>query len=136
MLYGRGAGAFPTGSAIIADILDAARGSARKTFTQLQFFQNPRGDLPTLPKSAILSRYYLRLMVTDQPGVMGKLANALGEREISIASLIQKEEQLAGKIPIVILTHQTAEGRFLDAVRTLAELPFVAQPPIYYHLEN
>src|SRR6185436_4851703 len=65
MLYGRGAGMMPTGSAIVSDIVDAARGSARQAFTKLQFFQNPRADLPVIPIDKIRSRYYLRFHVAD-----------------------------------------------------------------------
>lgn len=135
MLYGRGAGMMPTGSAIVADIMDAARGSARQTFTKLQFFQNPRADLPVIPFGKIRSRYYVRFTVLDRPGVMGKLATVLGNFGVSIASVIQKEPHATGEVPIVLLTHNTIEERFREAVTEIERLEFVKKPGAHYRVE-
>jgi homoserine dehydrogenase len=128
MFYGRGAGKLPTASAIVADIVDAARGSASQTFTKLQFFQKDRPALPVVPMAQVQSRYYVHFRVTDRPGVMGKLAAVLGEHEVSIASLIQKDQQANGEVSIIILTHQTLEERFRRALKEIEALPFVRQP--------
>lgn len=135
MLYGRGAGMLPTGSAVVADIMDAARGSARQTFTKLQFFQNPRADLPVIPFGKIRSRYYVRFSVLDRPGVMGKLATVLGNFGVSIASVIQKEPHASGDVPIVMLTHNTIEERFREAVAEISHLDFVRRPGAFYRVE-
>jgi len=136
MLYGRGAGMMPTGSAVVSDIVDAARGSARQAFTKLQFFQNPRADLPVVPIEKIRSRYYIRFSVADQSGVMGKLATVLGSHGVSIASVIQKEPHEGGEVPVVILTHLTLEERFRRAIREIELLPFIKKPTSFLRVED
>ncbi|MCY3018978.1 MAG: homoserine dehydrogenase [Planctomycetota bacterium] len=136
MLYGRGAGMMPTGSAIVADIVDAARGSARQAFTKLQFFQNPRADLPVIPIGRITSRYYVRFCVVDKPGVMGKIATMLGQHGISIASVMQKEPHESGDVPVVILTHATVENRFQAALREIARQEFNKRPASLLRVED
>ncbi|MGD0092279.1 MAG: homoserine dehydrogenase [Planctomycetota bacterium] len=136
MLYGRGAGMLPTGSAIVADIVDAARGSARQAFTKLQFFQNPRADLPVVPIGKIRSRFYVRFCVLDQPGVMGKIATILGAHGVSIASVIQKEPHAGGDVPVVILTHATLEEHFQAALREIAKEAFVRRPSSFLRVED
>jgi homoserine dehydrogenase len=136
MFYGRGAGMMPTGSAIVADILDAARGSAAQTFTKLQFFQNPRSDLPAVPIRKTRSRYYLRFNVSDRPGVVGRITTELGEHEVSLASLIQKEPQSSDAVPIVMLTHQTVEERVRAALDKIAGLEFLRGPSACYRVED
>lgn len=136
MLYGRGAGMMPTASAIVSDIVDAARGSARQSFTKLQFFQNPRADLPVIPIDKIRSRYYLRFHVADQPGAMGKIATMLGAQSVSIASVVQKEPQESGDVPIVMLTHTTIEGRLKRALKEIEALPFILKPTVFFRVED
>ena len=136
MLYGRGAGMMPTASAVVADIVDAARGSARQTFTKLQFFQNPRADLPVIPMHKTRSRYYVRFRVADQPGAMGRIASLLGERGVSIASVIQKEPHEGGDVPIVMLTHNTIEERFFGALEEIERQPFVKKPTCFFRVED
>ena len=136
MLYGRGAGMMPTASAVVADIVDAARGSARQTFTKLQFFQNPRADLPVIPMHKTRSRYYVRFRVADQPGAMGRIASLLGERGVSIASVIQKEPHEGGDVPIVMLTHNTIEERFFGALKEIERQPFVKKPTCFFRVED
>ena len=136
MLYGRGAGMMPTASAIVADLVDVSRGSARQAFTKLQFFQNPRADLPVIPIGKIRSRYYVRFTVADQPGAMGKIATVLGTQGVSIASVIQKEPQESGDVPIVILTHNTIEERFNAALKEIQILSFVKRPSCFFRVED
>jgi len=136
MFYGRGAGMMPTASAIVADIADAARGSARQTFTKLQFFQNPRADLPVIPIQKTRSRYYVHFNVLDRPGVMGKIATVLGEHSVSIASVIQKEPQEGGDVPVVMLTHNTIEERFVAALKQIESMPWVRQRSCFFRVED
>jgi homoserine dehydrogenase len=136
MLYGRGAGMLPTASAVLADVVDAARGSARQTFTKLQFFQNPRADLPVIPMSKTRSRYYVRFRVADQPGAMGRIATVLGAHGVSIASVLQKEPHEGGDVPIVMLTHNTIEERFRAALAEIEELTFVRKPSCFFRVED
>ncbi len=136
MLYGRGAGMLPTASAIVADVMDAARGSAQQTFTKLQFFQNPRADLTVIPQGKIRSRYYVRFTVEDRPGAMGKVATVLGEFGLSIASVIQKERHASGLTHIVMLTHLAIEERFQEALAAIEQLSFIRKPSAFYRVED
>lgn len=136
MFYGRGAGMMPTGSAIVADIVDAARGSAARTFTKLQFFQNPRADLPVLPPDEARSRFYVRFNVEDRPGVMGRICTVLGRHGVSMASVIQKEPHASGCVPIVMLTHVTLEQNFLKAIREIKGLKLLRGPSRYLRVED
>jgi homoserine dehydrogenase len=136
MLYGRGAGMMPTGSAIVSDIVDAARGSARQAFTKLQFFQNPRADLPVIPIGKIRSRYYVRFCVEDQPGVMGKLATVLGGHGVSIASVVQKEPHEGEYVPVVMLTHGTVEERFRKALKEIDGMGFIRKATSFLRVED
>jgi homoserine dehydrogenase len=125
MFYGKGAGMMPTGSAIISDIVDAARGAARPTFNLLQFFQNPRADLPVLPIGKTLCRWYARFNVADEPGVLGQIAMTLGRHKVSIASILQHEPTTRDGVPIVILTHPTLEERFRAAKHEIESYSFM-----------
>jgi homoserine dehydrogenase len=136
MFYGRGAGMMPTGSAIVADILDAARGSARQTFTKLQFFQNARAGLRAVPPGRYECRYYVRFDVEDRPGVMGRIATVLGKHGVSIASVIQQEPHTAGHVPIVMLTHRTREAQFRKAILEISLLEFLRGRGAFYRLED
>ena len=136
MFFGRGAGMMPTGSAIVADIVDAARGSALQAFTNLQFFQNPQKGVSVLPMSQTRSRYYVRLQVADQPGAMGRIATVLGEHQVSIASVIQKEPRAGGDVPVVMVTHQTIEANFKKALEQIQSLSFVRPPAHFFRIED
>jgi homoserine dehydrogenase len=84
----------------------------------------------------IRSRYYVRFRVADQPGAMGKIATVLGSHSVSIASVIQKEPHESGDVPIVILTHNTIEERFMNALREIERLQFVKRPSSFFRVED
>jgi homoserine dehydrogenase len=124
LFYGRGAGSEPTASAIIADLIalgtSAGRG-ARETATRLA---------PTLRSMSLLqTRYFLRLLTLDRPGVMASIATVLGDRGISLASVVQKESVVLGDdVPgaeIVLTTHIASEAAVQDAIATLRQMPVV-----------
>lgn len=115
MYYGRGAGRFPTASAVIADIMDIARnhgGPATPPFIySAQKSVRPIGD--------VSSRYYMRFMTDDTPGILGGIASRLGDHGVSIASVLQKERHGPEGVPIVIMTYETKEKNLraaLDAI--------------------
>ncbi len=122
MFYGRGAGALPTASAVVADIIDAAR-SLRKGASE-----KPPSDPPTriklLPPSALSSRFYVRLLARDRPGVFGALASAFGEEEVSLDMIIQKR-RTNGTAEIVLVTHNVNEERFNRSLERVARLPAI-----------
>ena len=126
LFYGRGAGAEPTGSAMVADLIALGQG-----------LTNGGGPLspvhlsearPLVPMDAVQSRYYLRMEVDDRPGAVAQIARILGNAGISIASVMQKEVgSAAGSAEMVIMTHPAAEGVMRKAKRGMAALSVVRE---------
>jgi homoserine dehydrogenase len=117
LFQGPGAGSLPTTSAVVADALDAAVSISNKVYWPHSIRRE--SGLRVLPIDDVRSRYYLRAGVADQPGVLARIANVLGERAISIASVIQKEVDGEGTAEIVIMTHEAREA---DMQRALGEI--------------
>lgn len=113
LYYGAGAGAEPTASAVVADLMDVARLSSatvEQRVPYLAFQPNSVADLPILPISEITSAYYLRMRASDKPGVLARVTKILADRNISIDAMLQKEPQESEtEADIVILTHTTLE---------------------------
>lgn len=132
MYYGRGAGGSPTASAIVADIVSLALGSAQQAFHNLRIWPDRTIEALQLPSDQFESRYYVRVMVADVPGVFGKLATILGNHSISISSVLQKEpeDHEPSGIPVVITTHRAREGNILNALREIDALSVVKQKSI------
>lgn len=123
-LQGRGAGADPTTSAVIADLLDLAH-SAVMGSRERKYWQ-PDNEVPMAPADKLESRYYLRLTVRDEPGVLAQIAKILGEHRVSIAGVTQKEEDLTERTAeLVVMTHQTLERAFAEALEEIERLPAV-----------
>ena len=111
MYYGRGAGAMPTASAVVADIASVATGAAQRHMNELRIWADNAPQARTLPIEAVQSRYYLRLTVDDRPGVFGKLATVLGSHQISISSILQHEPPSnveVAAVPVIITTHRAS----------------------------
>ena len=107
VLIGRGAGERPTASAVVADIIDIARGRTTPTFGI------PAQSLANLPATPIATRrgaYYLRLMVLDQVGVLAEVAQALSAQGVSIVTFVQRGRDPGGLVPVVLTTHETDEA--------------------------
>ena len=122
MFYGRGAGSMPTGSAVCADIIDAAR--SIKNEVQNGIVEATFSTKAVVPMAEQQSRFYLRLKVKDEPGVFAKLATAFGDAYVSLDMIIQKRSD-AETAEIVLVTHDVAEGDFAKAVATLEAMPAV-----------
>jgi len=123
MFFGRGAGDMPTGSAVVADIMEAARNRARGiTGISCTCYEEKRikdiGDIE--------SKYYLRLKVKDRPGVLASIALALGEKNVSIASVLQKHTD-GNMAEIVLVTHLVRESYIQSALRIIEQLPAVGE---------
>jgi homoserine dehydrogenase len=133
LYYGPGAGQMPTASAVVADLIDMALGRAPLTFAALRLWS---ADQPGLrPAAGVRSRFYLRLLVADKPGVLGDVAHTLAEQGISIASVIQHEAMDDGEgqtVPLVIMTHTAATDRFRKAAETIEKMPVIAGRGVYY----
>ncbi len=119
MLYGRGAGALPTGSAIVSDVIYAATHSENRYST---FENNETADKDVNFISDFKSAYYLRLTVKDEAGTLAKITSILGKNGVSIVELAQKEGCEDGRVPLVIFTHETKEMAIRSAVEKINAL--------------
>jgi homoserine dehydrogenase len=124
LYYGKGAGAEPTASAVVADLVDVARlatADPEHRVPHLAFQPDSMSNLPILPMSEVETGYYLRLRVEDKPGVLADITRILADQGISIDALLQREpEEGEGETDIIILTHVCQESR-ADAAIALIE---------------
>ena len=130
LYYGKGAGAEPTASAVIADLVDVTRmhtADPGNRVPHLAFQPDQLSDLPILPMAEVITRYYLRLRVLDKPGVLADITRILADECISIDALIQKEP-LEGEdhTDLIMLTHQTREKCINAAIAKVEALAVVA----------
>lgn len=128
---GSGAGEGPTASAVVADLIDIARGNSGPAFGM------PVGDLAALPRAdaaARAGRYYLRLIVADRPGVLAELTAALRDHGVSIESLIQRGGPAADTAMVVMVTHQAREADVIASLAQMAASPAVAGEPVMMHI--
>lgn len=121
MLYGRGAGAGPTGSAVVGDLIKVAR----QRVTGCGGIAPVLGPARTVaPQAAMRSRFFVRMTVADRPGVLGRIATILGEHRISLAQMRQTES-VDGRASIVWLTHETGEAEMQDSLQAMRALEAV-----------
>jgi homoserine dehydrogenase len=129
LYYGAGAGADPTASAVIADIIDVARTittDAQNRVPHLAFQPDQIVELPILPISEIQTAYYLRMRVDDRPGVMAEITRIMGDNDISIEAILQKEpESGVTRATIIMLTQKIREQQMDDAIAAIAGLEVV-----------
>lgn len=116
MLYGRGAGALPTASAVVSDVIYAATHSEVKYST---FKNTATADSSVKFVSNFSSAYYLRLSVEDKAGVLAKIGGIFGKYGVSIVELAQKSEANDGRVPLIIITHKTNENSIKNAVEKI-----------------
>lgn len=133
MLEGRGAGAGPTASAIVADIIDVARGRLTPTFGVASGLLSSE---PSVPISTRQGAYYLRLMVVDRPGVIADVSAILRDHAISLESLLQRGRSPGEAVPVVLTTHACQEAAMAAALRRIAELEAVIAPPAMLRIET
>ena len=126
LYYGKGAGAEPTASAVIADLVDIARlADADPVYRvpSLAYQTQSLADTPILPMSEIITSYYLRLRVADQPGVLADITRILADASISIDAMLQKEpDEGETQTDIILLTHQTQEKNINAAIAAIEAL--------------
>jgi homoserine dehydrogenase len=125
LFYGRGAGQMPTASAVVADIVNVALGITPLAFKQLNVFPDSVAQAPILPISELTSRYYLRLMARDEPGVLAQVTKILGQQKISLSAIMQHETKLDQFVPVVITTHRAKEGAVQQALKEINALPAI-----------
>ena len=121
MLYGRGAGALPTGSAIVSDVIFAAKHS---DFYYASFDNTEKGSKATKFVSDFNSQYFIRLTVKDEAGVLSKISGVFGKNKVSIKE-VKQYSGVDGKVPVVIITHVAAESvinKTLDSIKSLGSV--------------
>ena len=135
LLIGEGAGAFPTASAVLGDVMEIARrviSGNRPHFIEIK--SHPKIKLK--PIDEIDSEYYLRFSVVDKPGVLSKLSGILGKNSISIASVIQKGRNQTAGVPLVFMTHKATEKDIQKAIKEISKLDIVIGKSILIRVEN
>ncbi len=139
MLYGLGAGMMPTGSAVISDVVDMGRDilhGVNNRVPALSFVDSAENNVEYKPISEIETRYYFRFEALDRPGVLSKISGILGENDISISAVIQKGRQVAGSVPIVMITHSALEKNVQTALDKIDKLDIVKAPSKLIRIEN
>ncbi len=127
MFYGRGAGQLPTASAVWSDALEIARREAHGIpALESDLPSLARHPLPLRPVDEIRSAYYLRVMALDRPGVLAQVAGILGQNDISLVSVLQKERARTEAVPVVMMTHEARERDMRAALAAIDKLPVVA----------
>jgi homoserine dehydrogenase len=132
MLEGRGAGAGPTASAVVADLIDIARN--RVTPVWGVSGASVSGS-PAVPMSSHVGAYYLRLMVVDRPGVIADVTAILRDSGVSLESMLQRGRSPGEAVPVVLVTHETKESAMRAALDRIAALPTVMEEPTLIRIE-
>jgi homoserine dehydrogenase len=130
MYYGRGAGDRPTAAAVVGDIASVAMGNAQRQFQTLNIWPDRHADADLLDIKAVRCRYYIRLQAEDHPGVFAKVANILGDHDISISSVLQREPhtETDESVPMVITTYKALESNIRTALNEMNQLDVIKQP--------
>jgi homoserine dehydrogenase len=140
MYYGRGAGAEPTASAVIADLVDVTRmltADPEQRVPHLAFQPDQLHDTPILPMGKVETAYYLRLSAYDRPGVMADVTRILADHEISIDAVLQKEaEEGEDVVDVIILTHRCLEEQANAAIAKIEALASMANKVVRIRLEE
>ncbi|HEY8668653.1 MAG TPA: homoserine dehydrogenase [Tepidisphaeraceae bacterium] len=130
LFYGRGAGQMPTASAVVADLVSTALGLTPAAFAALNIFPDTTPPASVLPFEQLQSRYYLRLMARDEPGVLAQVTRILGTHKISLSAILQHEANNGQSVPVVITTHRANEGAMQRALKEIAALSPIAPPTV------
>jgi homoserine dehydrogenase len=132
LYYGRGAGSKPTASAVVADLVDIAVGNAGRVFERFRLLNDVTSEPQYAPMEELRTRFYVRLMVADRPGVMAQLTKAFGDRGISLRAVTQHEPDGGGSgaVPVVIITDVSREGDMRSALQEIASLEAVREQPV------
>ena len=140
MYYGAGAGAEPTGSAVVADLVDVTRlhtADPEQRVPHLAFQPDRMSSLKILPMDEVVTSYYLRMQVEDRPGVLADISRILADASISINAMVQREPAKGEKqVDIIMLTHQTREKNINTAIGKIEKLPMVTGKVTRIRLEE
>ena len=132
MLQGRGAGAGPTASAVVADLIDIARGRLTPVWGAAS---GALADTPSVAMTAHSGAYYLRLMVVDRPGVVADITAVLRDAGVSMESMLQRGRSPGEAVPVVLTTHDTSEAAMQSALARIGALDTVLEQPALIRIE-
>ena len=132
MLEGRGAGAGPTASAVVADLIDIARGRVTPVWGAAS---GALSQVPSVPMEAHVGPYYLRLMVVARPGGIADVTAVLRDQGISLESMLQRGRSPGEAVPVVLVTHETRESAMRAALARIAALDAVLEDPTVIRIE-
>jgi len=140
LYYGAGAGAMPTASSVVADVVDVTRALTTdpdNRVPHLAFQPDELSDIPVLPMEQVETAYYLRIIALDQPGVMARIAAILGNEGISIEAIQQKEPAEGDThVNLVMLSHRVLEGQMNQAIARIEALESVKGRVVRIRMEN
>ncbi len=139
LFYGRGAGMMPTASAVVSDLADIGRNILAGIAGRIPHLGYRKGSsIPKryMPIDEIFTNYYLRINALDKPGVLAKVAGILGDKDISIVSVIQKGSEDSAFVPVVLLTHEAKESNVRSAVKAISRLDDVSGTPVVIRVED
>ena len=140
LYYGAGAGAEPTASAVVADIVDVVRTlttDPENRVPHLAFQPDALSDIPILPMDEVETAYYLRMSAVDKPGVLAEVANILGSKGISIEAMIQKEPAKEGSnADLIMLTHTVIEKNMNAAIGAIEALDSISGNVVRIRMER
>ncbi len=133
MYYGRGAGDMPTGSAVVSDIMDIAK-NPNAPLTQVIGSQRTEFKIKDIKDTETM--YYFRFTALDKPGVLSKISGTLGQHNISISAVIQKERRAGEAVPLVVLTHKAIESNVTKAISEIDTMPIVCAKTKFIRVEG
>ncbi len=135
--YGRGAGARPTGVAVVSDLMRVARArSAAEARSVLSPFAHERlGEYEPVPITLQYRPYYLRFRVEDRPGIIAELARILAAKQISLEAVLQLPSDTKQNLPFVITVEPSSEQAVQEAVEQMSRLSFLREPPLALPME-
>ena len=140
LFYGKGAGAEPTASSVVADLVDITRmhsADPSHRVPYLAFQPSAMANTPILPMAQVITSFYLRLAVADRAGVLARITTLLAEHDISIDAVLQRESaEGENQTDLIILTHDTVEGRMRSALAQMQALPDVLAPIVSLRKEE
>ncbi|PKL92743.1 MAG: homoserine dehydrogenase [Candidatus Goldiibacteriota bacterium HGW-Goldbacteria-1] len=134
LFYGKGAGELPTASAVLSDVIYIARNMASGAKHVRYASKAKTEKIKVLPIGETVNRYYIRFNVVDKAGVMGEITGVLGKHNISIASVIQKEQNQHSKVPVVFMTYAAKEADVIKALKAIDKLAIVKEKTVMYRV--
>lgn len=134
LLYGEGAGGKAAASSVISDVVEIGGKILQKEYISPPFYEDRKVMIKNMDEISI--RYYFRFTALDKPGVLAKISKILGENNISISSVIQKQENPQKAVPIVMLTHKAEEKNVKKAISEIDNLDVIKKPTIIIRVEE